>query len=373
MVTELRERDAAGGPARSPRVDAVDVARALIIVGVVLNHAVDGLVGAGLLDRDGGLGTVNAGLYLFRMPALAFLLGLFVPRAVARGGSVGYARERVATMLYLYLVWFYVESAFEIGADRFTNGEHDASALLEPWVTIAHLWFLPFLAVVALVLAVTRPWASRLRAVTTLGGTTALGLLLWGWTPSVVGLPGLALLPFVVVGALIGVARLGDWMTRLPLGAWLAAGSACAALFVLLDRRDPLIAATLDESAPAGIDALSMVAAALGTVAVLAVAVAIARVPALTRPLAAIGRRTLSIYLAHVVVVAGLRVLLDHAGVTSIAAYMLLLVPGGVLLPMAVAAAVRDRPWANWIFELPAPLARRVRPRPVPESAALPA
>ena len=359
-------------PAISRRSQAIDVARAVAIVGVVANHSIDGMLNAGLIPADHPLEAVNAALYLFRMPALAFLLGLFVPRAVTKRGVAGYLRERITLMLYLYLVWFVLQGVAETVTSGLKNMPRETSALWTVWITFAHLWFLPFLIVTSLVLALLQPWRGTPRRLVVGLGLLAVSLLTWGWNSAVFGLTGLSLLAFAAAGSIVGLPRLARWLESSVL-AWAAAGVAGSA-FVAFSLQLDVVPATLPVEAGPAARALSLCAAVAGTIALLAVAVLLSRVPGVARLLAVIGRKTLPIYLAHVIVVAGVRVLLLRIGVDDPWVVVAVALPLGVGLPFAAASFAAGRSWAAWLFDLPAPLERttRVTSPPLPNTIAAP-
>ena len=342
---------------RPPRVPAIDVARAVAIVGVAANHSIDGMLNAGLIPADHALETANSALYLFRMPALALLLGLFVPRAVTKRGGAGYVRERVSLMLYLYLLWFVLQSAAEAATSGLKNTPRDTGSLWTVWTTFAHLWFLPFLIVTSVLLAVLQPWRKSSRAVLVGFGLLVVSLVTWGWNSDVFGLTGLSLLVFAAAGSIIGLQRLGELMQRSVRG-WTAAGAVGLTVLLLIDQLD-VVPATLPAEVGLAERALSLCAAVAGTVALLAVSVLLSHVPPLRGLLAAIGRRTLPVYLAHVMVVAGVRVVLVALGVDEPFVIVLVAVLLGVGLPLAAAVLAEPRPWANWLFDLPQPLRAR--------------
>jgi fucose 4-O-acetylase-like acetyltransferase len=346
-------------PTRPQRVAAIDVARAVAIIGVAANHSIDGMLNAGLIGADHPLEAVNSALYLFRMPALAFLLGLFVPRAVTRRGAAGYVRERATLMLWLYLLWYLVQSLAELATNEVKNVPREPGAIWRVWEPFAHLWFLPFLIVTSVVLAVLRPWQGPARRLLGGGGLVLASLLTWGWNPTLFGLTGLSLLAFAAAGSMVGLARLGTWMQG-PVRAWTAVGLLAAASLGLLLQAD-VAPSTLPAEVGLVERALSLGAAVAGTIALLAVSVLLARVPPLRDLLAAIGRRTLPIYLAHVLVVAGVRIVLVQLGVDQPYAIAAVAVVAGVGIPFAVATFTAGRPWANWLFDLPLALRPRTR------------
>ena len=353
------------------RSSSIDVARALAIIGVAANHSIDGLLNAGLIPVDHPLETVNDALYLFRMPALAFLLGLFIPRAVTKRGVAGYLRERVTLMLYLYLLWFVLQNIAEMATSGLKNTPRDAGSVWAVWVTFAHLWFLPFLVVTSVVLALTQPWRSPTRRLVVGVLLVTVSLLTWGWNSDVVGLTGLSLLVFAAAGSMVGLPRLARLMERSPLG-WAVVGAVASLAVALMTRLD-VVPATVPVHVGLAERALSACAAVAGTVALLAVAVLLSRVSFVRPVLAAVGRRTLPVYLAHVIVVAGVRVVLTRAGVDDPWVIVLAGVLLGVGLPLAAASFAEGRPSTAWVFDLPAGLTRTVRaPLPSPAGADAP-
>lgn len=344
-----------GMPPSAPRNHAIDVARALAVIGVVYNHSVDGLLAGGLLDPDGTAARLNAALYIFRMPALALLLGLFIPRAVAKRGATGYVRERVVFAVWLYLLWFFLQTGVEIATSSMKNNPTPPSALLEVWSMPAHLWFLPYLAVSALVISVAAPWLNRRRAALVLGGLAVLSLVVWDWNPAVFGLRGLSLLLFTAVGAALGMGRLGSWLNA-PLWRWGAAGFGAVLAFWGLWQlgMGPGTAGSREMSYST--IAVSMTGALLGIVALLAAAAALSQVGAARRALGYVGQRTLEVYLAHVIVTAGTRIVLSRLGFDG-EVLLLAVFIAGVIAPL-VLAYVAPRVRCGWLFAPPAPLAR---------------
>ncbi len=178
--------------------------------------------------------------------------------------------------------------------------------------------------------------------------------------PSLIGLRGLSLLVFVALGATIQVGGL-DRAFRWPARVWLAVGVLALAGFngLWLTHLAP---ATQEAHLALSLVLRSEAAACLGIVMVLALAVVIARAKPARWALSAVGRRTLPIYLAHVIVVAGGRIVLDKVlHVEHVWVYPTVLVPVGVVLPLLVSAWAR-RLHLSWLFELPAWLSSRLGP-----------
>ena len=97
--------------------------------------------------------------------------------------------------------------------------------------------------------------------------------------------------------------------------------------------------------------ALGLVGCAAGTTAALAVAALLVRTP-LSAPVALIGRRSLEIFLAHIVVSSGTRILLQQAGVDDPWVHIVAGTTLGVVVPIAAAVVAERLQW-SWVFGLP--------------------
>lgn len=347
-------------PPNLDREVAIDCARGLVVVGVVFNHAVDGLAGAGLVEADSLVMRVNEALYVFRMPALAFVLGLFVPRAVVTRGARSYLGERLLLMGYLYLVWFVVQITAEIAGNDVKNVTRNGESFATPWVAPSHLWFLPFVMVASIVTVVLRPWQSVLHGICALVGFGSIALMLWGWNPDVVGARGLSLVVFVAAGAWVGLDRMRKLMRGSAPAWWLAGVVSAAAFLGLVEWADPVPATVAREVTPTQA-VQSAVAAMLGVVIVLAVSVGLSRGwRGGSMLLASFGHETLAVYLGHVIVVAAAREALIHVGLDDVVPILLVIVPLGVVIPYVMARICVSTPWLSWLFALPGPLRRLV-------------
>lgn len=337
------------------RSTPIDIARGIAIIGVVFNHTVDGLIGAGLLAETTAVGQVNAALYIFRMPALFFLVGLFIPSGVTRRGAVEYLRSRTALLIWLYLLWQVIQGSVQAATNGVRNGETSLVDILTVWYPLAQLWFLPTLALGTAIVVLSRCWEATRSGRAILATLVVFGVLAWGWDLEFIGLRGLALVAFLALGAAIGLPRMTRLLGRHPV-VW-AAVAAIALVGTLSLSPFGTEPATVFGSASLAGRMLSLLAAALGVVAVLAISVVASRIPVLSPALVAVGGRTLGIYLMHIVVVAGGRVILTALGVDSVGVMLALLLPAGVVVPMVVESLAR-RIHLGWLFALPEPFAR---------------
>lgn len=340
---------------RTSRIHAIDIARALAIIGVVFNHTVDGLLGSGLLNENSSIADFNQALYIFRMPALAFVLGLFMPRAAEKRGTHGYIREKVTFAVYIYLIWFIIQMLAEIATSSMKNTPRGWDGLLTVWSMPAHLWFMPFLAVASIVIALAAPWRSATRRIGALSTLGIVSIISWGWNPDIFGLRGLSLLVFTAAGAALGSKRLGTALSSNPI-SWACFGIASLCGFVLLQMRG-ITPGTQDDSGSYDLteSIQSLTAAASGIVMLLSAAVMLSHVPGLRGGLREIGSKTLEIYLAHVIIVAGTRIASQKIGMDSEVTVLSIAMVLGIGVPLLM-SVLAPRLRMSWLFQTPGAL-----------------
>lgn len=332
------------------------------MLGVLVNHMLDGLLHAAVLDTNSPLRGLNFLLYIFRMPAFAFVIGLFIPAGVARRGTVAYLAQRAALGIWLYLLW----TVIFVTADVLAPGKnHDREiSPIRLMIPGNHLWFLGYLVVGTALVVLLRVWDSGIRGRLGLGAAIAATLLLWHHDSPVIGLSGLYLIGFTALGARIGVDRLNRWVSGhgwrwALLGA--AGGAASWGLWLLGARAGALPEVTTAVSPTPAIVrlVLSVASACAGVVGVIGVAVVLERRSRLRGPLSYFGQHTLPVYLAHVLFAAGMRVALLAMGITSPIVHLVLGIAAGVLAPLALAAVIRRIGW-GFLFAVPAWLRTRL-------------
>ena len=283
----------------SPRAGWADVAKGVCIVLVVLwhvvtKHAIE-VEGAGPITESGA--TLNAQLLPLRMPLFFLISGLFAGRAVmaAEGGSW---RRRAGRLLAVYIVWVLIQT-FVLAAtpDFGTARAHDVVELLaQLTISPTNLWYLLALAVYLGIARLTRdvpsavllPLAFVVSALAAAGALPDLGNL-WQLVQNLFFfLAGLRLREVVERFATRAtVARM------LMLGAAYAGGM--AVIGVLGMRQWPGVWPLI-----------SLIAVGFGIVGCVLID---RHVPPLARPLRWLGRRTLPIYVIHMMPLA----LLDGA------------------------------------------------------------
>ncbi|WP_203831818.1 acyltransferase family protein [Catellatospora citrea] len=334
-----------------PRALWADTAKGACIVLVVLWHVVmkdylqvDWHIG---IPLPGAWGTLGEQLLPLRMPLFFTISGVFATTALARTWRQT-ARSRIAKFLYLYAAWLLIHTVLLSAVPDFTTARADSAlALLEQLtITPSNLWYLYALAAYFVIAKALHrvPRAVVLTAAAALSAITATGVLA---TPGDRG--GLYQnLVFFLAGVYFRpvIERWAETVTnrRLVL-SFLAYATALAAM-----------AAAGAQKWPGVWLAVGLVAVAFGVTA----AARLSRSPAIGGPLAALGRRTLPIYVIHMPVLALLHLVLhdpiSNLGYTGqiIAALCYPAVLSAVVIAICLLIHwVLLGLGASWLFELP--------------------
>jgi fucose 4-O-acetylase-like acetyltransferase len=130
--------------AKTSRISWVDHARGIAIMLVVYRHVVIGLRRSGVAITD-GMYNVQEVFYNFRMPVFFILSGIFVAGSLRRRSRTEVLKDRVATVLWPYLVWAVIMVSLEIFFSRFANSKRQWTDLFDIIIqprAIDHLWYL---------------------------------------------------------------------------------------------------------------------------------------------------------------------------------------------------------------------------------------
>lgn len=338
-------------PSRSVAVrdQSVDVARGMAMVAIVLGHVERGLVAALVLPQDTAL-ALDRLLYLFHLATFAYLSGLFVRSAVERDGPRRMVGRRFMLFAWLYLLWTAIQGTVRVAASSVVNTPVTLSDVLRIWVPEGQLWFLPWLVGVTVVAVAARPWLDTPRTVLVLSAAAVLAVAVWGYDPLYAFTRGWALLFPFLVGCVVAqsghaaLTRRPGWATVVAVlgtSVWLWVGLGTSAV----------TPTTGGEGRTAQTVAFGVLGCAGGVVATLAVAALVARTPA-RGVVSLVGRRSLEIFLAHIVVASGTRIVLVQLGVTDPWVHLVTGTTLGVVVPVVVASVVERLGW-SWVFGLP--------------------
>lgn len=342
----------------SQRDQTVDIAKGITIVLIVLSHAIVGVWTAEAVD-DEARGALMPALYVVHIVVFAFLSGLFVARGVEKSGAAGYLASRAALFVWLYLLWTLLQRGARVVGGPFSANQASPVELLKVWRPEGQLWFLPWLLAATILVVLARPWVSPLRRWGLLAATSVMALLVWGWEPNVVAVQGLAITPFFVAGAILRGERMTSLVTRSGMPTLLVAAVGSGALYALVIRvaHFAMPTAASPDRSPVPL-AWGVLGSVSGLVLVLAVSALLARAPG-TGLVAALGRRSMEIYLGHILVGSLTRAALVGLGVSDGLLHLVVGTVTGVLVPVLV-WWVAGRVGAAWLFALPKGVERRL-------------
>ncbi|QQS01848.1 MAG: acyltransferase family protein [Austwickia sp.] len=364
-IAPARTTPALGLPAPQPRPRQawVDVARGFVVVMVVVMHlGIYHFLPMTTGESSNAFWTeVNSVLQVLRMPSLLILSGWLASSRVRAGLGSARTRRTIAANAYLYVLWLaiYAAAAVALGATEMAQAPTPQTFLPELLMPYSTLWFLAALAWYTAGLAALR----RVPAPVVLTGLFALGWLSTNLWPVEMGLwaniPHMAIYFAIGVYAKPAIEAIG---ARPALALAGGVGSA-----VMLGE----IAGTLQEG---GLPTYPLVVAQslAGVAAVFGAASLATRDAApLTKPLAWLGRRTLSIYALHYLAIMAVSTVasgrlydLDRALLASPTGrwvYPLVATAAIVLAAVAVHEAAQHL-GLRWLFAMPhrpAALARR--------------
>lgn len=344
----------------------VDIAKGITIILIVLSHAIVGVWHADTID-DEARGALMPALYLVHIVVFAFLSGLFVARGVERSGAARYLASRAALFIWLYLLWTLLQRGARVIGGPFSANQASPLELLTVWRPEGQLWFLPWLLAATVLVVVARPWASAIRGWGLLVATSVMALLVWGWEPNVVVVQGLAITPFFVAGALVRGDRMSELVRRLGVPALTAAVVVAGGLYALVVTvaHFAMPTAASPDRSPVPL-AWGVLGSVSGLVLVLAVSALLARSVG-TGAVAALGRRSMEIYLGHILVGSLTRAALVEVGVSDGLAHLVVGTVTGVLVPVLVWWAA-TRLGQGWLFALPKGVERRLTGAPAQAS-----
>lgn len=325
------------------------MARGIAIIAIVLGHVERGLASADLLPYDAAL-TIDRLLYLFHLATFAYLSGLFVGRSVEREGAKRLLRRRITLFVWLYLLWTLIQGSVRVAASSLANTPVTAGDILRIWIPEGQLWFLPWLIAVTTVAVVVQPWRSRRHAVGAVAGAAVLAAAVWGHDPLYAFTRGWALLLPFLVGCAVTQPRHAAVAARIPLMATSAVVGAAVWLWVGLatGAATPTTGGAGRTVATISMGVLGCLA---GTLACLSFSALLARTAA-AGVLVRVGRRSLEIFLAHIVVASGTRIVLVQLGVTDPVLHLTAGTVLGVVTPLLL-VGVADRWGWTWLFGLP--------------------
>ncbi len=137
------------------RLTWIDYARGIAIILVVYRHVFQGLKESGIaIDNYRYLEYANIFFFSFRMPLFFIISGIFVTASLRKRGIKEYIATRAKTILYPYFLWACIQLTLQAIFARYTNGHPTLQSYLYLFYLpreIAQFWYLYALFNVALV------------------------------------------------------------------------------------------------------------------------------------------------------------------------------------------------------------------------------
>ena len=341
------------------RDQRLDVARGAAILAIVVVHVVRGLNSAGVVDV-GVKEMVDRSVGLWCLSVFAFVGGTFIPRAVEKRTMSAYLRDRVVRLLAVYLLWTVMQGSIQLLAGDSLNNDKSIIRVFQVWQPDGHLWYLPFLVLATVIFVPIRPWLPR-RGVPVLVLGAVISLIWWGYDGGYIGTQGLGLVVFFVAGIVTGTAKVQGALDRVPVPVAAVVSVAVLVLTAVICVQTTAILPTYYwfQATPERI-AVGVVLALMASAAILLFGHAARAVTFL----ALCGRRSLDIYLAHIILASGTRIVLLKLGIDQLWLIVGLCLLAGVLGSLAVSTACR-RLRLGWVFDGPGfTMPTRVRRRP---------
>lgn len=294
------------------RLEWIDQVKGLAMVAVVFGHSLAGLIDAGISPQNGWFRTAFIAIYLAHMPLFFFLSGLFVKSRVERSPK-SFLASLAKTIVFPYFLWASIQLVVIGLAGSFANkpaGDIVQSIAMLPVLPPAQFWFLYVLCLAHLIAVAIVPRFGPLGLLIVAIALTSI--------PNIPGLPYFVNLlcrmaPYYAMGVILGSrSEFMDGVSRLSPLTWiLALVAAGVGIYVASNI-------AVQESGPAYWSLESAHIASLGwkfrnfSVAIMVILALCAlaarfeeKMPAL---IGYIGAHSMSIYVLHIIFIAGTRI-----------------------------------------------------------------
>lgn len=312
-MTEI-DRVSGRSPTGSGRVEWLDVARGLGIILVVCGHVERGLVSAGIADGH-WWAVLDRAIYSFHMPLFIMLAGMNVPSSLLKEKR-NFLASKLETILHPYIVWSLIHGSILLAVSGFANTEIGFLDLLQiGWRPIAPFWFLYALFIFMTLASIFRSWPLLLWPAAALG----LAYAQYDSSESLLHQVSYNLI-FFAAGVTFS-RRLYAVRLRWFVGPLIAVAWMLALQVIPSEGKAPYLKPVAVFAGFAGVFGVMFIAQkARGTV---------------SRHFAVLGRLSMSIYVMHVIVASGLRIIaVNFAGVTSPMILMVVCTVGGIYVPV---------------------------------------
>jgi fucose 4-O-acetylase-like acetyltransferase len=314
--------------AASRRVIWVEYAKAIGIILVVYGHAARGAQAAGIYPDEHRFVFVDSVIYSFHMPLFFFLSGLFFTSSIAKRGPLRFIANKFDSLFYPYALWSVLQGSIEVLLSHWTNSHASATDVAQfLWSPRAQLWFLYALLSVSILAALLLQARSTQRSVWIMLGAMvafifrdySLGCLPVAYV--------MTYFVFFMMGVCFEGSQVADWIDR---KRW-SLVVPTVTMFVLAQGAYHFVLGLTYRTG----NFLALVLAMISLVAMVTICMCLSD---RQRPLlAVIGSASLVIYLLHILVASGTRILFASVlHYRSLPAILTVSTLFGVLIPLAV-------------------------------------
>ena len=347
----------------SNRLAWIDYARGVCIILVCFRHCMEGMKQAGLpLYNYPALEVLNICFYSFRMPLFFIISGLFLSSGLVKKGLGNYVNSRFKIVFYPLLVWGSIQITMQFLMRSYVNAHREPVDYLNLIINprrIEQFWYLNALFFVGALYALVK-MAFRLnhwqQLVLGMIFYTIAGMLRFTETNGYLLTDILNYYIYFCIGDIISGYLLGkkNKKSMITAPSWLLASFiiflASQYLYTIINIRH-----NSDFYVGDKLPALAFFISLCGCAFTIQMSFLLQRLSVL-KWLRIIGYHSLYIYLAHVMVIAAVRIFLVY--VLHITSVPMILVPAmlaGILLPVLLYnVAVRLGAW--WLFSLKKPV-----------------
>lgn len=333
-------------PAGRVRIVWLDVAKGLGILIVVLGHVFGGIMDmpghqAPMLFRQ-----IFLALYVFHMPLFFFLAGLLVLPRLERSRT-GFLIDMALTVAWPYFLWSAIQYSVIFAAGSMVNRpvkQFWAPILNLPWSSISQFWFLYVLFILHLAALIVIPRLGvRVFFLVALAAKLIVPLLTVPVMLRLSMVHGI----FYALGVLAGTGgteRLRQWVLR---DRWRGPAlmlTGCVAIIVattaiIADQQPLFYSLPAYQIAPIAWRLPVAPAAMAAMLGVFALVFICAAAPA--RVLSFLGRRSMAMFVLHVLFIAGTRILLVKLGYAQPLLLLAACATAGIAGPLLVHATVK--------------------------------
>ena len=142
------------------RLNWIDYARGIAIILVAYRHVFEGAKQSGInIDEYKMLEYANIFFYSFRMPLFFIVSGIFISLSVEKSGIKKYIGTRARTILYPYFLWGALQLLLQMVFAKYANGQPDPSSFLHMFYLpreLAQFWYLYALFSVSMLYLLTK-------------------------------------------------------------------------------------------------------------------------------------------------------------------------------------------------------------------------